>query len=150
MISSGGSYATSSDSAAGFLGWSLSSSVGDGFSASGDGMTGIGAAASGLTFTFDSNSLLTGVFDTSDPTSAFWLRGVDGGFRFLNLSFGENPTYVDVRRDADAPGTVNDRSNIQLSFQQVSATVPVPASLPLLAGGAGLLAFVSRRRRRES
>lgn len=147
VITAGGTYETSSDGGAGLLGWTLSSSVGDGFSASGD-LSNVSGAAPGLTFGFDSNSLLTGVSETGNLTDPFFLVGAagEGVFRLDNFPTGQ--TFVTARRD-NSPTAVSDPTNILLSFQEVTP-VPLPASMPLLAGGAGLMAFVTRRRRRRA
>lgn len=94
----------------------------------------------------DGNSAISLLFTDVSET----LTGVPGAFD-LNLADGNEPTRTDLFPEANAnlfELADYDASNFEFSDQ--IAPVPLPASLPILLSGLGVLAFLKRRRSRAA
>lgn len=150
------------------------------FSIDSSGLTpGLDIRAIFFTVDFDVNagSLGLPLLSVFDPNNAFFSYGVDeGGFNPATgisadsrLGFGTNGVNTGGLDSTESFGGVFQRFNIPgdltvLNFTQVAiqvggegffadpdpAAVPVPASLPLIAGGLGMAGFVLRRRKRKA
>lgn len=133
VVSANGSYNTTDDGGAAFLGWTGSSSVGDGFAISG-GLADITHVSSGLTFLFDGSSILSGIIENGFGTN-FFFAGSEG-----RIFFEENDTFL-ARTDL-SPVAIADITPINANWQVATAAVPLPAGFPMLltclAGFAGL------------
>lgn len=133
VISANGSYNTIDDGGTAFLGWTGSSSVGDGFDISG-GLADITNIPRGLTFLFDDSSVLSGIVENGFGTH-FFFAGSEG-----RIFFEENNTFL-ARTDLD-PVEIGHLTPINANWQVATAAVPLPAGFPMLltclAGFAGL------------
>jgi hypothetical protein len=153
VVAANGVYNTSVDDGAGLLGWSATSSVGNGFSISGA-FSEIGnLLASGMSLSFDAFGVLSGITNNSDRANT-----VFGNAGVGKVVFRES-AMINTRVDYDASfagGSFTDETNIHAAWtvadannrQAPIAAVPLPAGLPLLAFGLSSL-FLARRRRRS-
>lgn len=133
VVSNNGTYDTTDDDGAGFLGWSAESSVGDGFSISGGFAEIVGGTR--LIFEFDDLGVLSGILEAGGGVSFTFLNAGVGRVGFLE------PGNFNHRTDFDPSGVI-DHTDIMANWALV-ADVPLPASLPLLL--VGLFAFVATR-----
>ena len=93
------------------------------------------------------------------------LSGVGGdGVSFVSLPMFVYDLHIAIRNDAiaDAPGTatfamdlfrITDKANegpVITFLQGAPSSVPLPAALPLLAGGLGVLSLLTWRRKRKA
>ena len=157
VVSPNGGYSTGFDGGAGFLGWSASSSVGDGFSISGQ-YSDILNVTAYLGFTFDDRGVIDGLFRTdstsNDPLFLtpefthihFEIEG-EGMIAWHRDTWGA-PGIIDERYDLSVPveGSGTD-SQISGEWSIVVTPVPEPSIAILIASG--LVAFgVVRRKSR--
>ena len=143
VIAPNGSYETRSDAAASFLGWTVSSDVGGGFSVSGGFGELLGLPNRGLIFQFDAGGVLSGILE----------NGPGGGiFTFARPEIGvvvfREPNEIFLRSAGTGiGGIVQDADPFLISFRAPQTQLPEPASLALF--GLGLLGLgVAVRRRR--
>lgn len=149
VVSANGGYSTGSDGGAGFLGWTATSSVGDGFSISG-GFLDVLSADDHIGFSFDEDGIIDGIWDTVVATNTGPFIGGDTFLSFREFGVGQVFWQEDMsilsRIDED-PTFVIDSDPISLTWSRVDASVPEPSIAILMASG--LIAFgVVRRKAR--
>ncbi len=138
VVSANGSYDTTSDGGAAFLGWTAASSVGNGFAIGGD-LTDVVGADDGLTFVFDSASIPVSIVENVSAVTSF-------GFR--NLGVGQ-VTYGDADRFTsrfDLAPIVGDSDRITPNW----TAIPEPTTLALCGTGLTAIACARRRVRRTT
>ena len=152
VVSANGSYSTGSDDGAGFLGFTASSSVGDGFSISGLYGDLLSINPSYVGFTFDDNGIIDGIWETDNVTNDPPFTGSG-----VILNFGNYEEGVIAWMESDWGGTVesitsynpigHDGGGMGGHWTIVEASIPEPSVTMLLASG--LIAFgVVRRKAR--
>ena len=142
VIAPNGSYETRSDAAASFLGWTVSSNVGGGFSVSGGFGDLLGLPNFGLIFQFDAGGVLSGILENG-PNDVFTFASPEIGV----VVFREPNEIILRSAGTGVGGIIQDADPFLISFRAPQTQLPEPASLALF--GLGLLGLGVAVRRRE-
>ena len=143
VISANGSYSTGTDAGAAILGWTFSSSVGGGFLIQGAAAD-IFNGTPYVGFTFDSNSVLSGMFDTDKLTDIIiegdelLIFGNASGTDTSMLWVESNTIFSRHGSRAQDGSYERDLTEITGHFIQVE-TIPEPSIIALIS--LGLLGF---------
>lgn len=112
-----------------------------GFSEESGGLNSSGCDGSGSFFCFKANTTPTGPALAANSTLTFVFD--------LTLSSGSFSGYdPDFKINWD--GTKNNYDLVSQSLDPSPTTTPLPATLPLFAGGLGLVGYLTRRRKRSN
>ncbi|MEM1412608.1 MAG: hypothetical protein AAGH19_09655 [Pseudomonadota bacterium] len=155
VVEPGSTYNASADGGANLVSWTISSSVGDGFSGGGRGINGIDGVNGDLLFVFNDAGVLEAVRDSAGQ-NVFGFNIQPGGIGFFNWrnaddDFGPGTTVIN-REDfqiGGEPAEVNDSDDITVAFRLVTPfSVPSNLSAPLMVILL-LMAVVPVARRRQ-
>ena len=99
----------------------------------------------GFDFKFTGENILGVSSDISSAPSILPVTGTFQGNTHLGLQLlSNNEIQVDLTGDLPLEG---DQLILDLSFAPLTSTTPLPAALPLFAGGLGALGLIARRRK---
>ena len=144
VVSANGSYDTTSDGGDALLGWTGSSSVGDGFVISGS-LSDISGADLGLQFFFDDAGILSAIYEKG-AGDQFSFQEVDVGF----ISYFEGSQVFSIRAECPSVFGCNEMNgtHIAANWTNAPSAIPLPAGLPLILTGLAGLAGLRMRKKR--